>query len=67
MVDTIDGTTWQFLLQLFSFDPGNDGSGVHFTAWAIFNSLGVNAPIGEMVKEKIGFQVCGTPGFLPNV
>ena len=63
----IDGTTWQFLLQLYSFDPNNDGSGDRFTVWAIFNTLGVTAPIGEMVKEKIGFQVCGMPAFTANI
>ncbi|BBO80169.1 hypothetical protein DSCO28_50410 [Desulfosarcina ovata subsp. sediminis] len=63
----IEGTPWQFLLQLFSYDPANDGSGDHFTAWVAFNSLAATAPIGEMVKEKISFQVCGMPAFTPNI
>ncbi len=65
--DNVDGTLWKFLLQLFSHDPDNDGSGDHFTVWAIFNSLGVTAPMGEMVKEKIGFQVFGMPAFTANI
>jgi hypothetical protein len=65
--DQVDGTMWKFLLQLFSYDPDNDGTGDHFNAWVIFNGLNTSAPLGEMVKEKISFQVCGMPAFVPNV
>ncbi len=67
LVDTIDGTMEKFLLQLFTYDPDNDQTGDHYNAWVMFSSVNVNAPLGEMVKEKKSFAVCGMPVFVPNV
>ena len=67
LVDALDGTMARFLVQLFTYDPDNDQTGDHYNAWVTFPSLNVNAPMGEMVKEKISFTVCGMPAFVPNV
>lgn len=64
--DGVDGTQKYFLLQLFNYDPDQDQTGDHFIVWAIFTSLNVSAPIGEVVKEPIGFTLQGIPSFKAN-
>jgi len=65
--DGVDGTQAYFLLQFFTYDPDQDQTGDHFTVWASFKSVNPNAPIGEMVKEAIGFTLHGIPSFKANV
>ncbi len=56
-----------FLLQLFSYDPDNDGSGDHLVAWVQFTGFDLSAPVSEPVKEKTSFKVCGLPVFALRV
>jgi len=65
--DCADGSQAYFFLELFNYDPDKDQTGDHFNAWVTFNSFNVNAPIGEVVKEAIGFQLHGIPSFTANV
>jgi len=55
-----------FFLQLFNYDPDQDGSGDHFNAWVVFNSEGVNPTMNEAVKESLGFTLHGIPSFTAN-
>lgn len=64
--DNVDGTQEYFFLELYNYDPDQDQTGDHFNVWATFNSFGVNTPIGEIVKEAIGFQLEGIPSFTEN-
>jgi hypothetical protein len=64
--DNIDNTQKYFLLELFNYDPDQDQTGDHFIAWVTFNSWNVNAPIGDVVKEAIGFQIHGMISFAAN-
>ena len=64
--DETDGTMQYWFLQLFSYDPDDDKSGDHFDIWATFNALSMSVPVGEYVKETIGFQVYGCPVFTAN-
>lgn len=65
--DNIDGTQAYHFLELYNYDPDKDQTGDHFNGWVTFNSFGVNAPIGEIVKEAVGFQLHGIPMFTENV
>lgn len=65
--DNVDGTQKYFFLELYNYDPDQDQTGDHFNVWAIFNSFSINTPIGEIVKEVIGFQLHGIPSFTENV
>lgn len=64
--DCADGDLKYVLLELFSFDPDLDQTGDHFLAWASITGINVNAPIGEVVKEPVQFQVQGIPSFVAN-
>lgn len=64
--DCADGTLAYFLLQLFNYDPDQDQTGDHFLAWVTFNSFGVTAPLNDVVKESIGFQLQGGLSFVAN-
>ncbi|MBW2606143.1 MAG: hypothetical protein JRD05_00760 [Deltaproteobacteria bacterium] len=64
--DNIDGTQKYFLLELFNYDPDQDQTGDHTICWVTFNSWNVNAPINDVVKEAIGFQVHGMISFKAN-
>ena len=64
--DGADGTQAYFLLQLFTYDPDQDQTGDHFNIWVTFKSVNINAPIGEIVKEAIGFTLHGIPSFKAN-
>ena len=60
----VESTTEKyFLLQLFSHDPDQDQTGDHFNCWVLFDSWGADPKIGETVKETIGFEILGIPGF----
>jgi len=65
--DGADGTQAYFLLELFTYDPDQDQTGDHLIVWVTFKSVNVNAPIGEIVKEAIGFTLHGIPSFKANV
>jgi hypothetical protein len=52
-----------FLLELFNYDPDQDQTGDHFLAWVTFNSFGLNAPVGDVVKENINFTIHGMISF----
>jgi hypothetical protein len=56
-----------FLLELFNYDPDQDQTGDHFTMWVKFDSFGVNAPLGDAVKESIAFTIFCKPSFTANV
>lgn len=64
--DGADSTQAYFLLQLFTYDPDQDQTGDHFNIWVSFKNLNINAPIGEIVKEAIGFTLHGIPSFKAN-
>jgi len=64
--DNIDGTQNYFFLQLFNYDPDQDQTGDHFNVWVTFTGWNVNAPIGEIVKEPINFQLHNIPSFTAN-
>jgi len=64
--DGADGSQAYFLLKLFTYDPDQDQTGDHFNVWVSFKSINVNAPIGEIVKEAIGFTLHGIPSFKAN-
>jgi len=53
-----------FLLQLFTHDPVNDQAGDHFNLWATFENFNLTAPLGELVKETVGFKGSGAPGLV---
>jgi len=61
-----DGTQAYFLLELFTYDPDQDQTGDHYIVWVTFKSININAPIGEIVKEAIGFTLHGIPSFKAN-
>lgn len=54
------------LLQLFNYDPDDDQTGDHFTVWAILSGAGTDAPVGDVVKETINFQLHGLTSFTAN-
>ena len=56
-----------FLLKLFTRDPANDQAGDHFNLWASFENFSLAAPLGELVKETIGFKGSGAPGFVLGI
>lgn len=55
-----------FLLQLFNYDPDQDQTGDHITAWVTFTSFQIGADIGSVVKEALNFQVYGEISFTAN-
>jgi len=63
----LDASEAYFLLELFNYDPDQDQTGDHFLAWALFNGLGVSAPLNEIVKEAVDFTFHGIPSFVANV
>lgn len=64
--DETDGTKGLWFLELFSYDPDDDRTGDHWDLWALFTGFGVNVPVGEIVKERIAFDVFGYPPFTAN-
>ena len=66
-VECASGNEAYFLLQLFNYDPDKDQTGDHLNAWVIFDNFNIAAPINEVVKEKIGFQLQGIPSFKANI
>ena len=64
--DNIDNSQKYFLLELFNYDPDQDQTGDHFIAWVTFNNWNLDAPIGDVVKEGISFQVHGMISFKAN-
>ena len=65
--DCADGTQAYFFLELYNYDPDQDQTGDHLNVWAIFDSLNLHAPIGEVVKESINFQLHGIPSFTEDL
>ena len=65
-LDGVDGTQDYFLLQLFNYDPDQDQTGDHWSCWVIFEGLSVSAPVNEVIKEAVAFQVQGLPGWVAN-
>lgn len=63
--DVIDHGRYAFV-QLFTWDPDQDQTGDHFNAWVIFKDWKLGAPIGDAVKENIGYQLHGIPSFSAN-
>ena len=64
--EAAEGGEKYFLLQLFNYDPDQDQTGDHHNCWVACNSLAVNAPIGDIVKEAINFDIHGIPSFVAN-
>lgn len=64
--DNIDGTALWYFMELFTYDPAQDGSGDHFQCWASITGLSPSAPIGEVVKEPFDFQINHIPAFIGN-
>lgn len=64
--DCADGDQKYFLVQPFNYDPDQDQTGDHFLVWATLTGLGVNAPLGEIVKESVSFEGLGIPSFKAN-
>lgn len=64
--DAVDASRTHTLLELFNYDPDQDGTGDHWVCWAGMEGLNVSAPIGDTVKEKITFKGDGRPGFVAN-
>jgi len=62
----VNATEKQCFLQLFTYDPDQDGTGSHLNVWVLFNAWGVKAAINEVVKENIGFSFEGKPGYVAN-
>lgn len=65
--DCMDGTQSYYLVQFFTYDPDDDQTGDHLNGWVIFENFSLSAPVAEMVKETIGYKVCGVPGFVLNI
>lgn len=55
-----------FLLHLFTYDPDNDGTGDHFTAWVQFTGFSASAPVDQVVRETVAFTINGAPAFTAN-
>jgi hypothetical protein len=55
-----------FLLQLFNYDPDQDQTGDHITAWVTFTSFAIPSTFGDVVKESINFQLHGAISFTEN-
>lgn len=53
-------------LELFNYDPDQDQSGDRLLAWAVVSGINVNAPLGEVVRDRLDFQVIGIPSFAAN-
>ena len=66
LIEAAAGTERYFLLELYSYEPDQDQTGDHFTAWAAINGVDVNAPIGDVIKEPITFDFHGLPKFTAN-
>lgn len=64
--DETDGTKNYWFLELFTYDPDDDVTGDSYLCWALFNSMSVNVPVGEYVRETIGFDVHTYPVFDVN-
>jgi hypothetical protein len=65
--DETDDTMKYWFLELFSYDPDDDLTGDSWRCWALFNAMNANIPIGEYVRETIGFDVHTYPHFVANV
>jgi len=66
-LDNADGTQKYHYLELFNYDPDADQTGDHWRAWVTFTGFSVDgADVGNVVKEKIGFEVLGSPSFTAN-
>jgi hypothetical protein len=65
--ETIASGEKYFLLQLFTYDPDQDQTGDHITAWVTFTSFALGASISEVVKEQVNFQVLGEMSWADNV
>ena len=65
--ETIASGEKYFLLQLFTYDPDQDQTGDHITAWVTFTSFALGASISEVVKEQVNFQVVGEISWTDNV
>lgn len=63
---TADTTQKYWLLQLFNYDPDQDQTGDHWNMWVTIKGFNVNAPIGEVIKEGITFDLHGIPNFVAN-
>ncbi len=64
--EAAEGTEKYYLLQLFHYDPDQDQTGDHINCWATISGIGVNAPIAELVKEAVTFQIHGMVSFTEN-
>lgn len=54
------------LLQLFNYDPDQDQTGDHITAWVTFTSFAIPSVFGDVVKESVNFQLYGAISFTEN-
>ena len=65
--DGANNTQKYFLLQLFNYDPDQDQTGDHFNVWTTLTGINPSAPIGEIVKEPVTFQIYGALAFAENI
>lgn len=64
--NAIDGTRQHAFLQLFSYDPDNDGTGDHYNCWATLSGFSTAANVGAVVNEQVSFTGQGGPAFVAN-
>jgi len=55
-----------FLVELFNYDPDQDQTGDHITAWVTFNNFSLSTTIGDVVKESLSYQIEGLISFTAN-
>lgn len=65
LVAAAESDDW-FLLQLFNYDPDQDQTGDHFTAWVKFDSLPAAGRLNAVVNETVNFTIHGPVSFTAN-
>ena len=60
------GTQPYTFLQLFTYDPDQDGTGSHFNVWVLFDSWDLKAGMNDVVKKTIGWTFEGKPSYVAN-
>lgn len=64
----IAGSGSQYMLiQSYNYDPDQDQTGDHWNLWALFSSLGINAPGNDAVKTTLNFTTSGLFSFVSNI
>jgi len=66
LVAEAGGGNAYYLLQLFNYDPDQDQTGDHVTAWVTFDSFSPDVPINAVAKERVNFSTVGPVSFAAN-